>query len=709
MPSPVGGKVGNLPQEQTSFVGRWGEVAEARRLLSASRLVTLTGVGGIGKTRLALRLATLARRTYGDEVWLVELGQLQDAALVAHTVATTLGLREQAGRPPMATLTEYLARRRVLLVLDTCEHLVDAVAMLAEALLRSCLQLRVLATSRESLGISGEVTLPVPSLSVPQRTLSPHELDRSEAVTLFADRAAAHGFTLTADNQLAVAEICRRLDGMPLAIELAAARLLTLSEQDILGRLSDRYRLLDTGPRSAPQRQQTLRSCIQWSYDLCAAPEQLLWTRLAVFVGDVVLDAAEDVCADDALAAENILDMVASLVDKSILIREDHDTVVRYRLLDTIRDYGQERLRESEEYAALRRRHRDWYEQLTQRAEADWISPRQGDWLARFDRELPNIRAALEFCLTESGEVDVALRMVTALHPFWMRGQLSEGRQWLERALALQTAPTTTGRPKALYYASVLAGFQGDVVAASALVEELRDLAEQLGDIKSRTLATQAAANVALFSGDLPGAVAGYPEVLDVYRAEGDLRQLLEALLGFAYVSGLLGDTERAAACHEEILAITEPCGEIWYRSYSLYFLGVAVWLRGDSRQAVGLVQQSLRLNRLTDEQLGTVWCLEALAWIAAQEHDPRRAATLLGAVESLSQATGTPTATFLDLLAYHDQYERQIRRELGEQAFQAAFGHGMGLSFEDAITYALGEKPSRRRHSLLNKAPRRP
>jgi non-specific serine/threonine protein kinase len=699
MTSIAGTQAGNLPVQLTSFVGRRREGAEARNLLSVSRLVTLTGPGGAGKTRLALKLAGDVRRAFGNGVWLVELDQLRDPALVSHTVAEALGLRDLSGRPLMAALEEFLAERQVLLVLDNCEHLVDAVAAVADRLLRACPQLRILATSREPLGVGGEATLPVPSLSLPnpRRGSSPTELSRSEAVTLFTERAAfvVDGFSIAEDNRLAVAEICHRLDGLPLAIELAAARLRELTVQEIAHRLDDRYRLLTTGPRDAPTRQQTLRACIEWSYDLCTSAEKLLWARLSVFAGSLELDAAEDVCDGDGLAPENMLHLVASLVDKSILIRQEHGTVARYRLLDTMREYGQERLRETGEYTTARRRHRDWCGDLVSRFDADWIGPRQADWLARLRREHPNLRVALEFCVSEPGEAAAGLRMATALHPSWTRGRLSEGRQWLDRASTRQTVPATPGQAKALYYAGMLAGFQGDIPAASALAEEAGELAEQSGDATSRALATHAAASVAVFCGDdLPRAAAGYEEVLDVYRAENDLPRLLEALLGLAFARGLLGDEARAVACHEEILAITEPRGEILYRSYSLYFFGVAVWLRGDFRRAAGLVEQSLQLKRLVDERLGTVWCLEALAWIASGEHDPRRAATLLGATESLSRTLGTPPAAFPDLLVYHDQCEQQAHREMGEQAFQTAFRHGTSLDFEGAITYALNEKP---------------
>jgi predicted ATPase/DNA-binding CsgD family transcriptional regulator len=643
-------------------------------------------------------VAAQVQRAFNDGVWLVELGQLRDPALLAHTMANTLGLRDSLGCPPTAKLVEYLASRRLLLVLDGCEHLIDAVASMVEALLRSCPELRILATSREPLSISGEATLPVPPLPTPDPNL-PHALralSDYDAVALFTQRAMTMtpDFTLSTRNHTAVAQICHRLDGLPLAIELATARLHTLSVAEILHRLSNQYQLLAGGRAGAPTRQQTLQACIEWSYDLCTISEQLLWNRMAVFTGGFELDAAEDICAGRDLPADDLVDVVASLVDKSILIPDEHGTVVRYRLLGTIRDHGRAKLRQTNQDTALRRRHRDWYEQLARHAEVDWISSRQVTWLARFDRELPNIRAVLEFCLTEPGEAAAGLRIATALFPYWARGRLSEGRLWLEVALARQNPPTTTSQAKALYCAAVLAGLQGDSAAASDHVEELAGLADQLGDAESRTLATHAGAVLAIFISDLPRAVAGFEQVVGAHRVRGNLSRLLEALIGLAYASGLLGDTARATAAHEEILAITESRGELWYRSHSLHFLGIAEWLRGNSRRAIELVEQCLRLNRLTRELLGTGWNLQTVAWIAAEQHDPRRAAKLLGAAESLSRSMGIPTATFPNLLAHHRQCDRQARCQLGNQAFEVAFQQGLALSFEDAIAYALNEKP---------------
>ena len=378
---------GNLPAELTSFVGRRGELAEVRRLLAGSRLVTLTGVGGVGKTRLALRAAAGLRRAFRDGVWLVQLDQLRDEALVAQAVAGALGLQDRAGYAPAAALADYLAGRQLLLVLDNCEHLVDAAAKLADLLLRAAAGLRVLATSRESLNITGEMVLAVPPLAAPEagRRLTVAELARFPAAGLFAERAAqvVPGFAVTEANMAAVAGICRRLEGLPLAIELAAARLPVLSPEQIDARLGDRLGLLTRGSRTRPARQQTLRASIEWSYELCSQAERLLWARLSVFAGGFELDAAEGICADHRLAADQVLDLLAALAGKSILTAAHGKGVARYRLPETLREYGQERLHESGEYTALRRRHRDWHEQLARRADTGWLSPQIADLTAR--------------------------------------------------------------------------------------------------------------------------------------------------------------------------------------------------------------------------------------------------------------------------------------------------------------------------------------
>ncbi|MFC9787247.1 ATP-binding protein [Rhodococcus sp. NPDC127528] len=694
--SAVRGVPGYLPQELTSFVGRRREVTEAKRLLSVSRLVTLTGIGGVGKTRLSLRVAEDSRRAFDDGVWLVELGELQDAALVVDTVVAALGLRELPGQSALTLLTDYLATRRLLLVLDNCEHLIDAVASLTENLLRACPELRILATSREPLAIGGEAVMRVPSLSVPDPDKPPtlQGLPRYEAVTLFVERAGAAvpGFALTEDNRAAIAQICRQLDGLPLPIELAAVRLRAMSAEQILERLTDRYRLLTMGSRGAPTRQQSLRMSVDWSHELCTPDEQVLWRRLAAFAGSFELDAVEGVCTGDP-APVDLLDVLASLVDKSILIREEAGTVVRYRMLETLREYGREKLESSGEYEAVHRRHRDWYEALVLRAEAEWISPKQVHWLTRLEREQPNLREAMLCCIAVPGESLPGLRIATALYPYWLcRGLLVEGRLWLERTVAAAPEYPTPELVTGLYVTCVLAGTQGDLDAAGDLVARARAVADRLRDPRLDLLVTLAAGSRALFGGRLPEAVELFEPAIEGFEAEGDLLRQTTSLLGLAVACGLLGDEDRAVEYHERVLAITEPHGESAFRGYSALALGLTVWAE-DPERAEALLEQGLRLSRVVDDPLGSSSCLEVLAWIAARDGRHRRAAVLMGAAGSLSHTVGSPPVLVPNLLVCHEECERDARAGLGEGLFEVALKQGRNMSFEDAVGYALDEQ----------------
>jgi predicted ATPase/DNA-binding CsgD family transcriptional regulator len=696
---------GNLPAELTSFVGHRGELAEVRRLLAASRLVTLTGPGGVGKTRLALRAAAGLRRAFRDGVWLVRLDQLRDEALVAQAVASTLGLQDRAGYTPAAMLADYLAGRQLLLVLDNCEHLVDAAAKLADLLLRAAPGLRVLATSRESLTIDGEAVLAVPPLPVPDagQPLTAAELGVFPAARLFAERAAqvVPGFAVTEANVAAVAGICRRLEGLPLAIELAAARLPVLSAEQIDERLGDRLGLLTRGSRARPARQQTLRASIEWSYGLCSPAERLLWARLSVFAGGFELDAAEGICADHQLAAGDVLDLVAELVGKSILAVAHGEEVARYRLPEPLREYGQERLHESGEYAALRRRHRDWHEQLARQVDTGWLSPQMTEWAARLLREHANVAAAQDFCQAEPGEAEAGLRIASHvwLFYYWDPGHVSEGRYRLGQVLA-QAAEPTVWRARGLLIAGFLAAVGGDRGAVQPLLEQGTSLAGQLDDPVTRAFAAWAAGHVCLFAGDLPHAIAHYEDGLAVLPAVCG-RERARVLICLAQAAGLDGDEERALACHREVLALTEAGGEFircWYSAWSLWALGAAAWRRGDLDRATGLHQQSLRLRlrACSCEQMGSTWCVEALAWIAASQRQYERAAVLLGAAVGLWRCMGTTIDSHQHLAGCHRDCERQARQALGEAAFQAAYQRGLELPAADVVAHALQQPPDK-------------
>ncbi|MFC9835482.1 protein kinase [Rhodococcus sp. NPDC127530] len=694
-PDRVRGSAGNLPVELTSFVGRRNELTVTREMLSRSPLVTLTGIGGVGKTRLALRVAANMQRDFPDGVWLVELGELSDESLLTDVVAAALGLRNYSARPLREVLVEFVAERVLLVILDNCERVVDAVADLAETLLRGCPGLRILATSRELLGIGGEEALRVPPLPVPDpdRQSSLSGLPSYDAVTLFAERAATAvpGFELTEDNKTAVAQICHRLDGLPLPIELAAARLRAMSPEQILTRLTDRYALLTQGSRGAPSRQQTLRLSFDWSYELCTPVEQRVWARVAVFAGSFELEAAEVVCGA-GLDAVELLDTMASLVDKSILIREESGTAVRFRLLETLRDYGRETLHETGGITELCRRHRDYYQKFVLAGEADWISSRQLEWITRLDREQSNLREALEFCSSDSP--NTGLRIAAALFPFWSAsGLLSEGRRWLARLLARTPGEPSVDRAKALHAASVLAEVQGDLEAGAALVDEGLALAEQSTDPMIQALIAYADGILAIFGGDLARACSRLESAIETFgrREDRTLQTGATNMLGLA--NTLRGETKRAIECYEQVLTLTQARGEVVYRSYALWAMGVALWRQGDADRAVGLLEQSLRLAREVNNRRTAASGLEALAWIAAGEQTARRAAVLLGSAEELGRSVGSDAVVFPTMLVDHEECERTCRRVLGERGFEEAGREGRRLGFDAAVAYALGER----------------
>ncbi|MFI7664359.1 protein kinase [Nocardia sp. NPDC049526] len=689
----------NLPLELTSFIDRRTEVSELKNLLSSARLVTLTGTGGVGKTRLALRAASSARRGFADGVWSIELAEVSDPALLVDVVAATLGVRNESASPLLEVLIGFLNSRETLLVVDNCEQIVEAVAKLTETLLRTCPELRILATSREPLNIAGEAVLRVAPLTVPDPDREPTlgGLPRFDAVTLFADRAAAAvpGFELDEDNKAAVTGICAHLDGLPLAIELAAARMRTMSPQQILDRLTDRYALLTRGSRTAPPRQQTLQWCIDWSYGLCTQTEQRLWARLSVFAGSCELDAVEQVCGTD-LAPDMPIDVLSSLVDKSILVREETDTIVRFRMLETVRDYGREKLRESGEDTELRRRHRDWYQQLALDAEAEWISDRQLYWITRLERELPNLREALEFCLSEDTPeaAEAGLRTTAALYDFWgLCGLFSEGRSWINRVLAHPGVQPIPDRVKALCVGCRLAAPQGDFQSAAALLDQGRVLAEQAPDRALQAQIAFAGGVLALASGETANVSSSLEHVVEMLSSDrtGALYIGTLTILGWAYE--LSGDTTRATEHFRRVFSITEARGELLYRSAALRGLGVAAWQQGERDKAQQLLEEALRVNRRPNSPVLSAFSFEALAWTAADQGDAHRAAVLLGAAQGIWLVGSRVGAVFPEMSRFHEECERIARRTLGTRGFDAAFRQGQALGMGAAIAYAVGEQ----------------
>ncbi len=713
---------GELPAELTSFVGRRRDIGEVKRLLGDARLVTLTGIGGTGKTRLALRVAADVRRALPDGGWFVDLtelrtfgvsaGEVEDPDALAHLVAAALGLHDRPGVPPLRRLADHLAGRHAMLVLDNCEHLSAAAAVLADRLLRSCPRLRVIATSREPLGIAGETIYPVSPLPAPPPGRpSPAGLESYESVTLFVSRArtVASTFQLTGENAGAVAEICHRLDGLPLAVELAAARIRVLSPRQILDRLTDRFALLGRGSRTAPARQQTLRACVDWSYDLCSKPERLLWARLSVFVGGFELDAAESVCADESLPADELLDLVAGLVNRSILIRDDPPAgdaeAARYRMLETIRDYGHQELREDGEYDLLHRRHADWCQDLVTQAAGKWISHRQGYWYARLTREHPNLRAAIEYCLDEPGLADSALLLaMTAPLSYWSRrGLFSEVRQWLARTLA-HTSTTPALRARALLFASHNAMTQGDTEAATRLLREGEDLTRRYGEPVEAAYASYVRGVVSLHRGDLLATIEAQESTLAILataaRSESgrELELRLCQLIGLGLTMGMAGDHQRSDACLAEVVAISEACGDTHIRACALWGQALSAWRQGRVDATVAALAAGLRLRQTEElpDRFSLARFMETTAWVAAGAGQYARAATLLGAADALWTEIGIRGPRRSDMAGHHETCERQTREHLNDKSFDEASARGRALSYHDAIAYALNEPPRR-------------
>lgn len=692
----------NLPQQVTSFIGREKEIAEIRSLMERTRLLTLTGTGGCGKTRLSLQVAADLLENYPGGVWLVELAPLADPALVPQTLARVLGVTEEAGKPLTQTLAAALKPRRLLIVLDNCEHLVVACSQLCDTLIRTCPGVRVLASSREGLSIAGETVYRVPSLSLPDasRPLSLQSLSQYEAVRLFVERAQAalSTFSVTNANAPALAQLCVHLDGIPLALELAAARVRSLSVEEINNKLDNRFRLLTGGSRTALPRQQTLRAAIDWSYDLLNAQETRLLRRLSVFAGGWTLAAAEPVGAGESgagpgIEAWEVLDLLTSLVEKSLVNAQVQGETTRYGLLETVRQYAHDRLMESREHNAVCARHADFFLTLAEEARPQWHGSEQVYWLGVFTEESDNLRQALAFYTEEAkkGESgEKGMRLASALQIFWqIHGHLSEGREHLRVLLAQPGGQEPTpARAGALHTAGTLASIHGDYAQARKLLEESLAMRRVLGHKPGISVSLGNLGGVVWRQGDLARARVLYQESLVLAREAGDRHFTAFALLNLGNVACDQGDYPGASALYEESLALWRELGNKMRIAEALGDLGSMRHAQGDLARARDHFKESLSLSRELGFKQGIAQSLEAFACLALKEARTERCVRLWGAAAALREIISSPLAP--DVREKQEREIATVRKTLGESAFAKAWTEGRAMTLEQAIAYAL-------------------
>jgi predicted ATPase/DNA-binding SARP family transcriptional activator/DNA-binding CsgD family transcriptional regulator len=736
----------NLPAPMTSFVGREREMLEVKRLLPMTRLLTLAGAGGSGKTRLALEVASDLIGVYPDGVWMAELAPLSEPGLVAQEVAGALGVTERPGEQLADTLVDFLGKKEMLLVLDNCEHLVEVAARLAEYLLYSCPRLRVLATSREPLGIAGEVVWQVEPLSLPDRDepASVESLMRYEALRMFVERARLRlpDFGLTEENAGAVARVCRKLDGIPLAIELATARMGALAVEQVAQRLEISLDVLKGAGRTAAARQRTLKATLDWSHDLLSEPERGLFRKLSVFAGGWTLDAAEAVCSTGGVEREKVLDLLGALVDKSLVVAgATTEGAVRYRMLEPVRQYAQELLEQGGQAEEVRVRHGAHFLSLAEEAEPGLTGSQQTVWADRLEREHDNLREALSWFL-ERGEDETALRLGAALWRFWhVRGYLTEGSKWLELVLAEGEPAASPAWVKALEGRGWIFQYQGDQERAKGTYEEMLKLSSELGDKGNVATALNSLGTVAAQQGDNGQARALLQENLEVIEeleAEGDPAAPLKKhyvfnLLGYLAINEE-GDYARGATLWEESLTLAREVGDGHLIGTSLTSLGHVALLQRDFERVKALSQealafahelgsagveiipsnlinlglaslnlgehkraaQSFEVALVASKDMGrtpqVLETLEGMAGLAGAVGEAARAARLWGAAGAARELTGIGAFT-PDEWALHEPHLASARTELGEAAWEEALANGREMSLEVAADYALSRE----------------
>jgi non-specific serine/threonine protein kinase len=742
----------NLPARRSNLIGREREILDIKRELEATRLLTLTGAGGSGKTRLALEVARDLVDAYADGVWLVELAPLSEGELVPRAVAEALDVPERSEEPLADTLTEVLGGREMLLVLDNCEHLLEATARLADSFLDSCPRVRMLATSREALGVDGEVRWPLPPLSAPDPHDSPttEELLRSESARLFLARARSRdpSFAFTPDSVRAVAMICRKLDGIPLAIELAAARMDALPLEQISERLEGSLELLTHGGRTAEPRQRTIRGTLDWSHELLLEAERVAFGRLSVFSGGWTLEATEVVMSDESIGESEVVELLSGLVEKSLVVAEatGEGGGLRYKLLDPIRQYALEKLEQSGEFEDVKRAHAKYFLALAEEIEPQLIGSREAESFERLEEELDNFRAALSWA-SERGEIELSLRLAGALGSFWFWEEHGgEGRGWLEGALAREGPTSALARAKALGAASLLASQLGDYARARGAAEEGLRLSKEAPTEDSRrpffvwnsptAFFLNRLANVSMEEGDPERATALTEETLALSRQANEVQGIVWSLLTLAIAATLRADYEQAERLYAEGMSLARELDSAYARFLYLQNWGWTALLRGDYEGATVLIEEAVELakerrrgfmgllsrpldnlgwaallggelgraraqfgeNVALSEERGDkrtlLMSLEGLACVAGAEGEAVRAARLFGAAEALMETIAYRLVP--QERAVLEPYRASVRSRLGEAAWEETHGNGRAMKLDEAIEYALSvEKPS--------------
>lgn len=722
----------NLPNQLTSFIGREREIRQLKDLLASTRLLTLTGIGGCGKTRLALQVAAEALKGFPDGCWLVELASIGDPSLVVQAVANVLAVEEQGNRSRAEAVIERLGTQCVLLVLDNAEHLVQPCAELADLLLRRCSRLQIFVTSREPLGVSGELTYRVPSLSVAEPDAPSEVVLACESARLFVERARLHrpDFAITPKNARTLTSICRRLDGIALAIELAAPRLRTMSIEELNSHLDDRFGILTGGHRTALPRHRTLRSLIDWSYDLLSAAEKTMLRRMAVFTGGLAVDSAEFVCVGDSVDREQVFELLTSLTDKNLLLAEPREDATRFGMLETVREYAWDRLRESGEETLLRSRHVEFFAKLTDAIPLEHDQEKRELMCKRLDQELGNLRAAFAWCDADANRVPLGLRVAGALAWFWMtRGCFSEGRGWIERFLA--AAPdggSEQDRAKGLATAGALAYFQDDYAPAVEYHQQAIALYRRLGLGDKAAPLVGNLGGLAVNRGDYAQAYGLFNEALATAREAGDRQHISMWLYNLGVLGCATGDFEQARIVLEECVLISREHGR-WSAAGALQQLGWVRHVQGQHEQARSMLTEALHLHREFEDKLGitktlyflgvvshddgdieaakaqlrealalaqtignrseTVSTLEALAGLSLSFTSPLDAARLWGAAQRVREEIGAPQE-----LPLRERCGRQIAAARqawrDDVAFDAAWSEGRATTLEESVRLAL-------------------